>query len=321
MRATERRIYHFDIEVKRRGHVTHLPKLIRIIDVWKERSEAGTAFQERSSGDLVFAIEDVQVYDNNICCILLSVTDRNSSEAVYGDLKTGEATVHSKTDTQGGMYSAHIVVSTDPYKADTYYCVIEYAIKLNQSNIELLLNHVLHDEYRENKDRFTFPDPAGRRNRGGEVKRTSFLPRVELKGYPSDELIESLEGGKIRDIVLIDTTERAAFGDNPYLVEKNQSLTVGVKPEMPKGTRFESIKAAVSRRSEQYAKARIRFVGQDKRPRSVDFDVADGSIIDTRNIKSEVLNGITPPLADASKEIVSRLVRPMMQIVRNQRQS
>lgn len=316
MRATERRIYHFDMEVKRRGHVTHLPPLNDLLAVWKERSDTKSAFQVRANGDLRFSIEEINLYDDDIACMLVSVSDRNSPDAVYQDFNTQETTVYAKEATQGGMISAHIVVSTSPSKADTYFCAIEQANKLNSSNIELLLNRILHDEYDENEGRFSYPNVAGRRDRAGNVKRHNFLPRVELKGHVSDELISSLENGRLSSIVLVNSDERADFGDNPYLVESERQLIIKAKSDLPRDGRLSSIVDAVRRRSEGYSKARIRFVAPDGRPQSIEFNASDGAVIDSRFVKSELLGGIAPPLADASSTIVSRLVRPMMTIVR-----
>lgn len=316
MRNSERRIFHFDMEVKRRGSVTHLPTLVDILSVWKERSDGGTAFQIRAKGDLRFSIEDVELYDENIACLLVSVTDRNSPDAVYKDMHTKETTVHEKTASQGGMKSAHLVVSLSPYKVDTYFCVLEKANKLSHSNVEMLLNRILHDEYDVNKSRFTYAHPGGARTRAGTIKRIEFLPRIELKGYPSAELLNSMEDGKVRDIVLSNTYEKSDFGDNPYLVEKEQHLIVKVKPTFPRGNRLENLTAAVSSRSAEYSTARVRFTGADGKSLSVDFNVDDGSLIDDRNVHSELISGIAPPLAEGYEKIVSRVSRPMMSIVR-----
>lgn len=320
MRATERRIYHFDMEVKRRGHTTHLPPLNDLLAVWKERSDASTAFQVRSSGDLRFNIEQVDFYDDNIACLLVSVSDRNSPDAVYQDFTTQETTVYPKEATQGGMVSSHIVVSTLPSKVDTYFCAIEQASKLNSTNIELLLNRILHDEYDANESRFSYANVAGRKDRAGNIQRHNFLPRVELKGHLSNELIESLENGRLSSIVLVNDEEKADFGDNPFLVESERHLIIKAKADLPRGGRLNSIVDAVRRRSEGYEKARIRFTAPDGRPQSIEFNASDGSIIDSRFVKNELLGGIAPPLADASSTIVIRLLRPMMTIVRGVRE-
>lgn len=320
MRSTERRIYYFDIEVKRRGHETHLPPLSRLIEVWKERSDEGAAFQERSSGDLVCSIDAIEHYEEDqMACLLLSVTDRNSPESVYADLKTGEATINKKGETQGGMHSAHLLVSTTPYRADTYHCVIEGALRLASANVELLLNRVLHDEYTANKQRFTFPDPMGRKTRKGDIRRSPFLPRVELKGHPSPELLADLTGGKVKDLHLVSTVERDDFADNPYLVETRHQLTINVKPGLPREDRWGILTRAASTQAANYAKARVRFTDINNNPKHIDFNTNDGAVIDGRYVRNELISGLIPPLADGTEEIISRVVRPMMRMIRAQR--
>lgn len=320
MRSTERRIYYFDIEVKRRGNETHLPPLASLLDVWKERSDDGSAFQERSSGDLVYNIDAAEHYDDDeMAHLLLSVTDRNSPEAVYADLKTGEAVVHRKKETQGGMHSAHLLISRVPCRADTYHCVIEGAVKLSSTNIELLLNRILHDEYTANKTRFTYADPMGRKTRKGDVRRTPFLPRVELKGHPSPELLADLAGGKVKDLHLVSTVEKEDFADNPFLVETRHQLTIDVKPGLPREDRWGLLTRAAQIQAGSYAKARVRFTDVNNNPKHIDFNTSDGAVIDGRYVRHELIAGIVPPLADGTEEIVSRVVRPMMRMIRAQR--
>lgn len=316
MRSTERRIYHFDMQVRRRGHETHLPHITKIIEVWKERSEDSTAEQKRSSEKYIFKIDDVVYLEGSNCaCLLISVNDKASPDSVYGDFKTGEKIINKKSPTQGGMHSVHLLVSTDPYKPDTYFCLVEYGPKLNQSNIKLLLNHVLHDEYVANHERFSYPDPSGRKKRDGSHHRIGFLPRIELIGHPSKELIQSLESGRLNSIVLLSDKEESDFAGNPYLVIKEHQLHIGIKPNLPKSNRFQALREAVSTESERYASARVSFKGADGSPQSVKFNIDDGSIIDTRFVKSEIITGITPPLADACTDIARQLVSPMLRIV------
>lgn len=319
MSATARRIFHFDLEVKRRGHTTYLPPLTEIISVWKERADAKTASQIRQKGDLKFNIEEVEIYDEGIAVLLLSVVDKNAPNSVYQDFLTQQSIINKKSATQGGMISCHIAVSLYQSKADTYACTVESAVRLNTTNIEGILNRILHDEYDVNPRRFNYKNPAGTKDRNGNVKRTNFLPRIELKGHISDEMLESLQNGRLTSVMLVDDKEKSDFGDSPYLVQTENHIVIKPKPNLPKQHIFETITAAARTKSKDFKKARIRFVDPNGQSQNIEFNTEDGSIVDPRFVKSEWIEGIAPPLDAASSKIISRVARPMMRIVKKLR--
>ena len=89
MRSDERRVYFFDLTLKKLGKSSHTPALSEVLAVWKEAFDAKAAFHSRQSGDVLYLIGDMSLDEaGQTATLLISVIDRAMADAAYGHLDT-----------------------------------------------------------------------------------------------------------------------------------------------------------------------------------------------------------------------------------------
>lgn len=318
MRADERRIYFFDLTLKKLGKSSHAPPLLDVLEVWKEHFGSKTAFHSRQSGDVLYLIGDMKIdLEAQTATMLISVIDRAMADAAYGHLDTRETRIIKKGDREGGHLSAHLVISLTALKANTHLCLLEGMRHLSASSIQFLLNAILRKDHKVKPDRFTYPDPSGAKTKAGLVRRLPYLPLVDLGGHPSEMLIEEIENGIIRHLNFIQTREQQPFSDDPYLEEAEFQLKVTVKQSIPHEKRWERIVKAIKSKKAEFSHGRISFIDSNQATRNVEFDTENATIDNTQFVKFRVITKIDPPLAEGIAKIAEHLESRMVSLLQD----
>lgn len=322
MRSDERRVYFFDLTLKKLGKSSHAPTLAEVLELWKENFDSRAAFHSRQSGDVLYLIGDMRIDEaSQTATLLISVIDKAMADAAYGHLDTRETRIIKKGEREGGHLSAHLVISLKPQKANTHLCLLEGMRHLNASNIQFLLNSLLRKEHKANPDRYTYPDPGGAKTKAGTMRRIPYLPLIDLGGHPSEMLIEEIEKGVIRHISFIQTREQQPFSDDPYLDESEFQLRVTVKQTIPQERRWERISRAITSKKSEFSHGRISFVDSNLSVRNVEFDTENATIDNTQYVKFRIISKIDPPMAEASSTIVNHLESRMVALLNEDQES
>jgi hypothetical protein len=170
--------------------------------------------------------------------------------------------------------------------------------------VQALLNRVTNTAVKEGVASFSFPNPNGARDRTGAIRRTPFIPLVELLGHPHPNLVQDLENGTVSEITLIDGRPRGQLGGNQYLQEKEQSVRVAVDRALPAQNRLPSILAAARTRQANFQRAAIRFKDPAGHPRTLKLDLATGNPEQQTYLESYSVVGINPPMDESTVNIV-----------------
>lgn len=322
MRSDERRIYFFDLTLKKLGKSSHAPTLTEVLDVWKECFDGENAFHARQSGDVLYFISDMRLDEvEQTATLLISVIDKAMADAAYGHLDTRETRIIRKEEREGGHLSAHLVISLNPLKANTHLCLLEGMRRLNASSVQFLLNSLLRKDHKAEPDRFTYPDPSGAKTKAGAIRRIPYLPLIDLGGHPSEMLIDEIERGVIRHLSFIQTKEQQPFSDDPYLDEAEFQLKVTVKQNIPQQKRWERIAKAITSRKTEFSHGRISFVDSNHSVRNVEFDTENATIDNTQYVKFRTINKISPPLAEGAARIVDHFEGRMVALLKDDQES
>ena len=322
MRATERRVFYYDLLVGKRADHAHFPTMRELTTVWQRCLANNQCTYVRDSGNLVYRVRDIRINSaDQLVVILIDRADKFAPDAAYSDTVTGELTVFEKSADQAGSSAAHIVISLsqESSRPNVYLTLLENAQGLSHRLVQPVLNSLLREACKFDRTTFQYEDPAGARTRDGNPKRHTFTPRVELRGHPSTDLNADIERGEIQHLELVKDEAQSQLAGDPYLVESKMSLKVGVDKSIPSDGRVRRLIKAMQSKKTDFSKGRVSFRDPIGQTRTVDFDLDTGAPEQQRYIKSSVVDDIDPPLAQSTDLILPRLCDPMIDLLKTAR--
>lgn len=193
-------------------------------------------------------------------------------------------------------------------KPGIYVGILEVNTGLHVSHVIRLLQGVLDDIYKEDPNTFCSPHKSGKIGRDKKPKLVCFRPMFEFLGFPSDQLINDLEDGTLKDVVLIDISVKTSMGSHSWLQEQETAITLKPASTVP-GKVWDSILSVTkSRVAQGFTKARIRFRSPDNQQHTIDFDPDSGSLLNEEYVKSIRLKAISPPLDESADALVPHFV-------------
>jgi hypothetical protein len=316
MKRDERTIFFYDLMIGSRSAHAQLPTMRAMLEILSAERAAG---RFRTGGDragnLFHFLGPIEFDDaNDAAVVLVRSTDRRSPEYGYSNVNNGALRLFDKEDDEGGDVAAHIVISLTPSEPNTYITLVEGVIGLNHRNIISLFNNMMRQFNDRLPDRFQFPDPAGARDRAGNLKLHSFKPRFKMMGHISDRLHHDLQNGTISNIELVNTHVRTTIGNDPFIHSDNFRLTLSVDPNIPRQNVLNRMIRAIQTKHQTYDKAKIRFVDMTGQPKSVSVDVRSG-MIEQAYVQSQRISAIFPPLRMTTEAVVPRIAAPMIQML------
>lgn len=318
MRRTEREVFTYDIAVRSRSKLAVPPPLEEVLVALSTSVANNLALIERDRGSLIYRIGEIRMdHATQTATLLIRRGDTNASNAVYSDRRTGASRVAERRDDEVGDRAAHLVVSMTPEVArpGRYLAHLEGVPGIGHRVVQSLLNKAIRNAIIGHHASFTYDDPAGARDRQGNLKTHAFQPLIELLGHPKDSLIQDLEQGTVSEITLIDGRPKGLLGGNQYLDEKEHRIKVSVSGGLPQNNRLASLLAAAQTRRASYQTAAIRFKDPAGHNRTIRFDLDTGNPEQQQYIASYDVVGIAPPMDDSSDTIVDRFADRMKERV------
>lgn len=308
MKATERLVYFFEVQVKTNKDKASPPPLADVVGKFVEAFEAGTASLLINKKTATVEIVQVRVdHAKQIATFFLRCADKNGADVYFANPELKQSRVERKREGEGRAYGAHFSVSLVPRDigGSVYAAMLEKANNLSSTIVTRLFQSILRGQYKINPNLFTCDDISGARTRDGLPKQVGFRPMLELSGLPSDQFIADLEEGTLKEVQLIEQREERQVGARPWLVEdqmvtrltaKGGGLVAGLWQDLT-GLFAEKAQAGVS-------KARIKFKRADGQLDTVDIDPETGGLLDQRYVKAKKVSDIEPPMDECADGIV-----------------
>ncbi|WP_155810782.1 hypothetical protein [Phyllobacterium sp. UNC302MFCol5.2] len=313
MRNDQRTFHIYDLKIAARKEGATKPTMIQVHDVWEQMRAAGRTYSIQA-GEAVMLIGDINInLAQQYAVVLLRLSDKLAPNSVYSDPVAGEFTVHEKVGDVGSDYACHVLISLAP-EADLpniYTCAVERVTGLAPGLVQRALSKFLHIEFNENADFFKYPSPGGGLNQNGEPRMDRCCPHVELRGRPSQSLVDDINNGRLSGISLIRAEAVTPVAGAPYLIREQSELKLAINRDNLPAQVWNSLQQTLNQNSGEYARAKVSYrVANSKRVVTVELNAATGEPLNSLYIEAFDIDNIFPPLAQSSATIVPRLITP-----------
>jgi hypothetical protein len=309
VKARERLVYFFEVQVKTNKEKASPPPLSEVIERIIESRNSGHASLLINKKTATVEIVEIRLdEDRKIVTFFLRCADMNGADVYFANPDLKQSRVERKREGEGRAFGAHFSVSTVPREVggSVYGAVLEKANNLSSTIVARLFQSILRVQYQKNPNLFTCDDISGAKTRDGKPKQVGFRPMLELSGLPSEQFIADLEEGTLKEIELIEQHEERQVGARPWLVENQKIIKLAAKNTGAIAGLWVDLKELFIEKAQEHGfnRARIRFKRADGQHDKVDIDPETGGLLDQRYVKAKNINGIDPPMDECAEGIV-----------------
>ncbi|WP_409268578.1 hypothetical protein [Massilia sp. BHUDP2] len=179
------------------------------------------------------------------------------------------------------------------------------------------MNYLIRHCVQENKAAFRVLHPDGSTDAAGVPRKVTAYHKVEMRGHPSLDLIQSINGGVLESIELIDKRKRNLNWDtngNTKEIRRTVMLRVGPKANAKNMSRIrEAATLAVAR---HYGEARVKFKGPNGVPGTVTLETDTMQLAqDSLYVKKEKISGFSSLLESSSQRLNQEIVGKMARLL------
>lgn len=310
MQNNRRQFYIYDLEVAARKAGATPPPMSDVIAVMSRMHAASRTYTIRTNtGTLLIGDLAVNV-PQNYAVLLVRLSDKLTPNSVYSDPAAGRFDEHVKNGNVGSDFGCHVIISLLPEQniPNIYTCAVERVPGLPPELVRRMLSKFLTFEYDEDPASFSYPNPAGGLTRGGLPRMERCLPHVEMRGRPSDSLIDDINAGRLSGVSLVKSEVVAPIAGAAYLRKSTSELKLDVDHNALPAQLWDSLRAALHRNARVYPTAKVSYrVPGESRTVTVEIDAVTGAPLNDLYVKSFELNNIFPFLAQSARQIVPHL--------------
>lgn len=308
------RTFHvYDLEISARKDGASIPTMMEVLEVWRRMHANRTVFPMLKGNKNLVIGDFHHDLQQNYITILIRLSDKLAPNSVYSDLDTGAFNEHLKVGNQGADYGCHVIVSTAPEaaQANVYTCCVEKVTGLPAGIVQRMLSMFLHFEYSANEKFYQYPAPGGGLKKDGSPRMDRCLPHIEMRGRPSDTLINDINNGTLSGISLVKAEQVAPIAGAPYLIKQTSELKLSIDQGNLPAQVFQGLQHALQQNSGEYGIAKVSYkIPNSKRVVTVELNAATGQPLNDLYIEAYDIGPIFPPLAQSSQNIVQRLITP-----------
>jgi hypothetical protein len=242
--------------------------------------------------------------------MLVRLSDRTTPNSVYSDPVSGLFDEHLKAGNVGSDFGCHVLISTAPEQGlpNIYTCAIERIPGLPFDLVRRLLSKLLNYEFNENAASFGYPHPAGGLDRQGQPRMDRCCPHIELRGRPSDSLVNDINQGRLSGVTLVRAEPVTPIAGAPYLTKSTSELRLDIDHNNIPANLWNSLRGALNQQSQDYGTAKISYkVPGTTRTVTIEVDTATGAPLAELYIKNFELVNIFPFLAQSARHVVAHL--------------
>lgn len=254
-------------------------------------------------------------WDGEIISILVNKSDKGMSDPVFTIPKEKKRRTAEKQEQEGQDFSVHLMVQLPDDDLQPALVLIEYCTGLGIFVVQKLLNQILQDAKSFAPQEFEQFHPDGAVDDNGKPKRYNVAFKCEFEGHISDDLKYDLDNGKIQSIELITEKEKYTnIDEDGYIQEKCKTLVLTLKDEnSPIKDKFDRIKNVVTKKKDDYSRARIKFKTSTGLDRTVEMDTNDASV--QGYIKKEKLDGFEFDLKSSYENFCDAILGKMKMLL------
>ena len=310
MQNNRRQFYIFDLELAARKAGATIPTMNEIVPILLKMKNAGRTYPVRSNTATMLIGDMAEDAAQQFITLLVRRSDTTTPNSVYSDPAAGRFDEHVKVGTVGSDFGCHVLISTAPEQnqPNIYTCAIERVPGLPFDLVRRLLSKFLNFEYHDDATFFSYLHPAGGLDANNEPRRDRCCPHVELRGRPSDTLINDINAGRISSMSLIKAEQVTPIAGAPYLTKSESELKLGIDHNNLPANLWASLRQAIRQNAQTYNTAQIKYrVPNSKRTVTVKIDAATGAPLTEMYVLSFELNNIYPFLAQSAMQIVPHL--------------
>lgn len=310
MRSDQRDFFVYDLEVAVRKDGAAVPSIETVIDVWS-RMSGQNRFHFVDNKSKTILLGAIELDARGFAKILIRVSDRNSPNSVYSDPENQTFNEHVKVGNQGSDFACHVILSTmmEAGRPNIYTCCIERVSGIPMSYIQRTFSKFLNHEFHDDPTSFSYPSPGGGLTRDGNPRMERCCPHIELRGRPSDSLVNDINNGRISGVTLVKEEVQTPIDGAAYLVKETTELKLNVDKDSLPDRLWDSLTGAFRRNSRNFNKARIGVkLSGTNRNVTIVIDTASGAPLTEMYIRSFTVSNINPLLAQSTQIIVPHLV-------------
>lgn len=313
MKANERLVYFFEVQVKTNKDKASPPPLVEVIEKLQEAFDAGEASLLINKKTATVEIVQIRVNpEGQIATFFLRCSDKNGADVYFANPELKQSRVERKREGEGRAFGAHFSVSLTPRNVGgaVYGAMLEKANNLSSTIVTRLFQSILRGQYQANPELFTCDDISGAKTRDGRPKQVGFRPMLELSGLPSDQFIADLEEGTLKEVQLIEQREERQVGARPWLVEDQKVIRLTAKGAGVIAGLWDDLTGLFAEKARDgISRARIKFIRADGQTDTVDIDPETGGLLDQRYVKAKKVSGIDPPMDECADGIVDHFAQ------------
>jgi hypothetical protein len=115
-------------------------------------------------------------------------------------------------------------------------------------------------EFDDDASSFSYPHPAGGLTREGQPRTSRCCPHIELRGRPSDTLINDINNGQISGISLVKAEPVTPIAGSPWLKKQESELRLQIDQNHLPANIWQSLVQSFQANSGTYGTARVSYI-------------------------------------------------------------
>lgn len=261
MQNDRRQFFIYDLEIAARKEGATIPQMDDIVPIFQRMKDTARIYPVRAdSGSMLIGDIHVDVAQQ-IVTFLIRLSDKTAPNAVYSDPVAGQFDVLIKQGNQGSDFGCHVIVSTAQEQGlpNIYTCAIERIPGLPSGLVQRLLSKLLHYEFKEDDSSFSYLHPAGGLTRQGLPRMDRCCPHIEIRGRPSDTLINDINNGHITGISLVKAEPVTPIAGSAYLRKRETELRLQIDQNNLPANMWESLIQSFQANSGNYGVAKVSY--------------------------------------------------------------
>lgn len=301
----ERWISYLDLYLHAKNRPTDgldLPEALRCLAGMKV---AGTKRAMIRDPRWILQLSDMNVDDRRKVAVLLFLgIDRQRAEAVYGDIDTLNLRTAKKNPNEGGTVAAHLVINIDGRAPQTCLSLLEDVDGMSRSRIVPFLRKLIDDNI----------DHTEKMPNGDDKTLQSNLTASIVADRP---IQDQLNDARLLAVDLVKKTRKNEIDKKDEYGERIRLIEF--KPVSDaRGTKARRIISAILGRSDVaiYPEVRIQIEESDGNQRSVNVNRERQDALTSAFQRRTLIEGLDPPLQEATKTIVDNLVTKMVALLK-----
>lgn len=310
MQNNRRQFFIYDLEIAARKAGAVVPTMNDILPAF-QRLHAAARTHPIRSGTARLLLGDIQIdAAQQYATLLVRLSDKSAPNAVYSDPTAGHFNELVKTPNEGADFGCHVLISTDPEVGvpNVYTCAIERVPGLAPDLVRRLLSKFLNFEFHENPAAFRYSSPGGGLDQEGNPRIERCCPHVELRGRPSDTLINDINNGRLTGVTLVKSEPVTPIAGAAFLTKRESELKLNIDHAHLPTQLWNGLVHAFHQNSGTYGRAKVSYkLPGATRIVTVDIDTSTGAPLQDMYVKSFELNNIFPFLAQSASSIVLHL--------------